>query len=120
MRQAESSLFEQHARLAKRDHFVLCPHADLHASDIGKTTMGSFKTLAAAVLLSAIAATPALAQDRALYIKNLPAQPVRHRFHFLHPVGTDENLARVWLVPNARHVCELSHSSFFRDVCFLP
>jgi hypothetical protein len=72
MQQAESSLFEQHARLAKRDHFVLCPHADLHPSDIGETTMVSFKTLAAAaVLLSATAATPALAQDRALYIKNL-------------------------------------------------
>src|SRR6202043_3661557 len=24
------------------------------------------------------------------------------------------------VVPNARHVCELSHSSYFRDVCFLP
>jgi hypothetical protein len=29
-----------------------------------------------------------------------------------------KNLARVWLVPNARHVCEMSHSSYFRDVCF--
>jgi hypothetical protein len=26
------------------------------------------------------------------------------------------NLARIWLVPNARHVCELSHSSCFRDI----
>jgi hypothetical protein len=33
--------------------------------------MISFKTLAAAVLLSATAATPAFAQDHALYIKNL-------------------------------------------------
>jgi hypothetical protein len=33
--------------------------------------MVSFKTLAAAVLLFATAATPALAQGRALYIKNL-------------------------------------------------
>jgi hypothetical protein len=33
--------------------------------------MISFKALAAAVLLSATAATPAFAQDRALYIKNL-------------------------------------------------
>ena len=33
--------------------------------------MISFKAVAAAVLLSAIAATPALAQDRALYLKNL-------------------------------------------------
>jgi hypothetical protein len=33
--------------------------------------MISFKTLAAVVLLSATAATPAFAQDRALYIKNL-------------------------------------------------
>ena len=33
--------------------------------------MTSFKALAAAVLLSATAATPAFAQDRALYIKNL-------------------------------------------------
>ena len=33
--------------------------------------MISFKALAAAVLLSATAATPAFAQDRALYVKNL-------------------------------------------------
>ena len=33
--------------------------------------MISFKALAAAVLLSATAAAPALAQDRALYLKNL-------------------------------------------------
>ena len=33
--------------------------------------MISFKALAAAALLSATAATPAFAQDRALYIKNL-------------------------------------------------
>jgi hypothetical protein len=25
-------------------------------------------------------------------------------------------LARVWLMPAARHVCELSHSSYFRDL----
>jgi hypothetical protein len=50
----------------------------------------------------------------------MPREHVRHRFHFLDPVGTDENLARLWLVPSARHVCELSHFSYFRDVCFLP
>ena len=33
--------------------------------------MVSFKAFAAAALLSATAATPALAQDRALYLKNL-------------------------------------------------
>jgi hypothetical protein len=72
MQQAESSLFDSTLASRSGDHFVLCPHAELHASDIGKTTMVSFKTLAAAaVLLSAIAATSALAQDHALYIKNL-------------------------------------------------
>ena len=49
--------------------------------------MISFKALAAAVLLSATAATPAFAQDRALYIKNL------HYFGYnpkndLNPNGT--------------------------------
>jgi len=39
--------------------------------DIGETTMVSFKALAAVVLLSATAATPAFAQDGARYIKNL-------------------------------------------------
>jgi len=55
--------------------------ADLQPIDTGETAMVSFKTLAAAVLLAATAATPAFAQapvpggvsnsDRALHIKNL-------------------------------------------------
>jgi hypothetical protein len=46
----------------ERDRFVLRANADLHPIDTGETTMVSFKTLAAAVLLSATAATPAFAQ----------------------------------------------------------
>jgi hypothetical protein len=37
-------------------------HADLHLIDIGETTMVSFKTFAAAVLLAATTVTPAFAQ----------------------------------------------------------
>jgi hypothetical protein len=79
---------EQHARPAKRDHFVSRALASLHPIDTGETTMVSLKTLAAALLLSATVATPAFAHasmgaprvvvpgglpntDRALYIKNL-------------------------------------------------
>jgi hypothetical protein len=61
----------QHARLAKRDYFVLRLHEDLRPIDTGETTMVSFKAFAAVVLLSTTAATPAFAQDRAQYIKNL-------------------------------------------------
>jgi hypothetical protein len=49
--------------------------------------MVSFKTLAAAVLLSATAATPAFAQDRALYIKNLQESGYNPRNDF-NPNGT--------------------------------
>jgi hypothetical protein len=45
--------------------------ADLQSIHTGETKMISFKTLAAVVLLSATAATPAFAQDHALHIKNL-------------------------------------------------
>jgi hypothetical protein len=87
----------QHARLAKRDHFVLCPHADLQPIDKGETTMVSFKTLAAAVLLAATAATPAFAQapapggvsssDRALHIRNLQDSGYNPKNDF-NPNGT--------------------------------
>jgi hypothetical protein len=70
MLQADSSRSRQHARLTKRDQFV-SSHAGLQSIHTGETKMISFKALAAAVLLSATAVTPALAQDRALYIKNL-------------------------------------------------
>src|SRR4030088_3136250 len=70
MLQADSSQSRQHARLTKRDQFVLS-HAGLQSIHTGETKMISFKALAAAMLLSATAATPAFAQDRALYIKNL-------------------------------------------------
>src|SRR5260370_25868009 len=70
MLQADSSQSRQHALLTKRDQFVLS-HAGLQSIHTGETKMISFKALAAAVLLSATAATPAFAQDRALYIKNM-------------------------------------------------
>src|SRR5258707_5280958 len=70
MLQADSSRSRQHARLTKRDQFV-SSHAGLQSIHTGETKMISFKALAVAVLLSATAATPAFAQDRALYIKNL-------------------------------------------------
>src|SRR5258706_8493008 len=70
MLQADSSRSRQHARLTKRDQFV-SSHPGLQSIHTGETKMISFKALAAAVLLSATAATPAFAQDRALYIKNL-------------------------------------------------
>src|ERR1700676_2787282 len=73
MLQADSSRSRQHARLTKRDQFV-SSHADLQSIHTGEAKMISFKALAAAVLLSATAATPAFAHassDGALYIKNL-------------------------------------------------
>ena len=87
MLQADSSRSRQHARLTKRDQFV-SSHAGLQSIHTGEAKTISFKSLAAAVLLSATAATPAFAQapvgappvvvpggvsrgGRALYIKNL-------------------------------------------------
>jgi hypothetical protein len=74
MLQADSSQSRQHARLTQRDHFV-SSHAGLQSIHTGETKMISFKALAAAVLLSATAATPAFAQAPlgagALYNKNL-------------------------------------------------
>src|SRR6476661_4837347 len=69
MLQADSSQSRQHARLSKRDQFV-SSHAGLQSIHTGETKMISFKALAAAVLLSATAATPAFSQAP-LYIKNL-------------------------------------------------
>jgi hypothetical protein len=74
MLQADSSQSRQHARLTKRDQFV-SSHAGLQSIQSGETKMNSFKALAAAVLLSATAATPVFAQASAgagaAYIKNL-------------------------------------------------
>src|ERR1700692_2647930 len=74
MLQADSSQSRQHARLTKRDQFV-SSYAGLQSIHTGETKMISFKALAAAVLLSATAATPAFAQAPAgagaLYFKNL-------------------------------------------------
>jgi hypothetical protein len=71
MLQADSSQSRQHARLSKRDQFV-SSHADLQSIHPGETKMTSFKALAAAVLLSATAATPVFAQGAgAAYIQNL-------------------------------------------------
>jgi hypothetical protein len=74
MLQADSSQSRQHARLAKRDQFV-SSGAGLQSIQPGETKMNSFKALAAAVLLSATAATPVFAQAPgdagALYSKNL-------------------------------------------------
>jgi hypothetical protein len=90
MQQAESSLFEQHARLAKRDHFVLCPHADLHPIDIGETTMVSLREaqsrkqtmkitclLAALLLVSSFAtqATAHVRTDRSSYRAHVGTRP---------------------------------------------
>jgi hypothetical protein len=75
MLQADSSRSRQHARLTQRDQFV-SSDAGLQSIHTGETKMISFKALAAAVLLSATAATPTFAlapggSDRALYLKNL-------------------------------------------------
>jgi hypothetical protein len=72
MLQADSSQSRQHARLAERDRFV-SSDAGLQSIQPGETKMTSFKTLAAAVLLSAAVATPVFAQASAgdLYAKNL-------------------------------------------------
>src|SRR3981189_636067 len=61
MLQADSSRSRQHARLTKRDQFV-SSHERIQSNHIGNKKMISFKALAAAVLLSATAATPAFAQ----------------------------------------------------------
>src|SRR5258708_5700579 len=71
MLQADSSRLRQHARLTRRDRLVLSARGSATDRSRRKTTMISFKALAAAVLLSATAATPAFAQSDRLYIKNL-------------------------------------------------
>src|SRR5260370_25509843 len=86
MLQADSSRSRQHARLAKRDQFV-SSRAGLQSIHSGDTKMISFKALAAAVLLSATAATPAFAQDHSLYIKNLRDSGYNPRNDF-NPNGT--------------------------------
>src|SRR5690349_3189922 len=74
----------QHARPTKRDRFV-SSRADLRPIQTGEAKMISFKALAAAMLLAATAATPALARvhhapfavpggmnsDQSLYVQNL-------------------------------------------------
>jgi hypothetical protein len=77
MLQADSSRSRQHARLTKREQFVLS-HAVLQSIHKGETKMTKYKALAAAVLLAATAATPAFAQAlpggssaHALYMQNL-------------------------------------------------
>jgi hypothetical protein len=65
MLQADSSRSRQHARLTKRDQFVLS-HVGLQSIHIGETKMISFKALAAAVLLAATGATFAQAPGGAL------------------------------------------------------
>src|SRR5258707_15779006 len=98
MLQADSSRSRQHARLTKRDRLVLSARGSATDRYRRKTTMISFKALAAAVLLSATAATPAFAQapvgapggvsssDR-LYIKNLYDSGYNPRNDF-NPNGT--------------------------------
>src|SRR3981189_1245470 len=96
MLQADISRSGQHARLMKRDQFVLS-HAGLQSIQIGETKMISFKALAAAVLLAATAApaaTPAFAQtpggvssDPSLYIKNLQDSGYNPKNDF-NPDGT--------------------------------
>src|ERR1700755_1919380 len=74
MLQADSSQSRQHARLTKRDRSV-SSHAGLQSIHSGETKMIPFKALAAAVLLSATAATPTFAQGPVgagdLYMQNL-------------------------------------------------
>jgi hypothetical protein len=69
---ADGSQSRQHARLTQRDQFV-SSYAGLQSIQIGETKMNSFKALAAAMLLSATAATPVFAHASAgdLYTKNL-------------------------------------------------
>src|SRR5207244_5891553 len=100
MLQADSSRSRRHARLTKRDQFVLS-HAGLQSIHIGETKMISFKALAAVVLLGASAATPAFAQapggarvpgglsstDHSLYIKNLQDSGYNPKNDF-NPDGT--------------------------------
>jgi hypothetical protein len=88
MLQADSSQSRHHARLTKRDQFV-SSDAGLQSIHIGETKMNSFKALAAAVLLSATAATPVFAQASAgdLYAKNLRDSGYNPRNDF-NPNGT--------------------------------
>src|SRR5258708_12504425 len=86
MVQGDRSGSRQHARLTKRDQFV-SSHAGLQSIHTGETKMISFKALAAALLLSATAATPAFAQDRALHIKNLHDSEYNPKNDF-NPNGT--------------------------------
>jgi len=91
MLQADSSRSGQHARLLKRDQFVLS-HAGLQLIQIGETKMISLKALAAAVLLAATAAAPTFAQapggsDHTLYIKNLQDSGYNPKNDF-NPDGT--------------------------------
>jgi hypothetical protein len=90
MLQADSSQSRQHARLTKRDQFV-SSHAGLQPIHIGETKMIPFKALAAAVLLSATAATPTFAQAPAgagaLYMKNLQDSGYNPKNDF-NPNGT--------------------------------
>jgi hypothetical protein len=86
MLQADSSRPGQHARLAKRDQFVLS-RAGLQSIHSGDTKIISFKHIAAAVLRSATAAPPAFAQDHSLYIKNLRDSGYNPRNDF-NPNGT--------------------------------
>jgi hypothetical protein len=90
MLQADSPQSRQHARLTKRDQLV-SSHAGLQSIHTGETKMISFKALAAAVLLSATAATPAFAQAPVgaggLYIKNLQDSGYNPKNDF-NPDGT--------------------------------
>src|ERR1700730_12361134 len=90
MLQAASSQSRQHARLTKRDQFV-SSYAGLQSIHTGETKMISFKALAAAVLLSATAATSAFARvpggADASYIKNLQDSGYNPKNDF-NPNGT--------------------------------
>jgi hypothetical protein len=90
MLQADSSQSGQHARLTQRDQFV-SSHAGLQSIHTGETKMISFKALAAAVLLSATAATPAFAQAPVgagtQYLKNLQDSGYNPKNDF-NPNGT--------------------------------
>src|ERR1700749_3464441 len=90
MLQADSSQSRQHARLTKRDRLV-SSRADLQSIHSGETKMIPFKVLAAAVLLSATAATPTFAQgpvgEGGLYAKNLQDSGYNPRNDY-NPNGT--------------------------------
>jgi hypothetical protein len=90
MLQADSSQSGQHARLTQRDQFV-SSHAGLQSIQPGETKMISFKALAAVLLLSATAATPAFAHAPvdagAQYLKNLQDSGYNPKNDF-NPDGT--------------------------------